>query len=205
MTADRTVGRAARRLAWAAVLACVPERDRAPLLGDLAEEEIARHPHRAPAAPLDAWHPIAAAARVGVAYQREPYRDEHARLALAALLLGGVLLLRAVPLAAAGLGAFVDGALFSGPVWRGAAAVWRHGGLLAAAAAGLMVGRVGAVPPRAAGARWHVSAALAAIAAVTAPTGSTAVVGALLVLGATWLGASARDGAGSPPPHAPAS
>ena len=158
-------------------LRLVPAHDRDALLGDLHEDGVRTASHRA-----------RAILGVGLAYQHEPYRDDRARLGILALLALGLLLLAVVPLAARGFGAVA----LDGRVWRAAAAFWAHGGPIAAAAVGLVVGRAPLMPTHAAAARWHVAAALAVAAGLVATSWTTGCASAALLLGATWLAASAR-------------
>lgn len=160
-----------------AALRLVPTRDRDALLGDLAEEGA-----------RGAWRRAATVAGVGAAYQREPYRDDRARVGIILLLAAGLALLRLVPLAASGL----DVSPADGPVWRAAAATWAHAGTIAAVAAGLVVGRAPLVPEHAACARWHVAAALAIAAAATAGGWASGLASAALLLVATGFAAHGR-------------
>jgi len=164
-------------LAERAALRLVPARDRETLLGDLAEE-----------GPLPPLRRAACVGGVALAYQGEPYRDSEGRLGAALLLMSGLALMLYVPEAVEGM----DPRIFTDPVTRGFARFWMRAAEIAASAAGLLVGRLPVLPPRANVARWHVALLLALSAATIAPDRHRGVACAALLLAAVVVGDRAR-------------
>ena len=159
------------------MLTLVPARDREALLGDLHEDAV--HATRARLSEI---------ARVGLSYQREPYRDDRARLGILVLLVVGLALLRLVPLASTGM-EFMQ---LEGAVWRAAAVFWSQDTLIAAIMTGLIVGRAPVMPAYATSARSHVAVMLAVTTLLSAPEAFGGAVASAMLLGATAMADAVR-------------
>lgn len=170
-----------------AVLRAVPVADREALLGDLAEE---RH--------LGASLSVGSRLRtlVGVAayYQVEPYRDLRDRFAAVGLAGLGLVVLWLVS-AAGGVSPTAETLARYDPASRAVLRFWSASSPIAAAATGLVLGRVPLLGAHAAAVRWHVGALLAGLAAVSAPGPAAATAATALLLSGLWLGSLARPDA----------
>lgn len=170
------------RRGWARVetvlLRGVPHRNREAVSGDLIEAGPAQGPRR-----------LLALAGIVFHAQVEPWRQSRTRLAAASLVLTALVLLQAIP-ASAGLGA-PDPAIYSGPILELATALWRSDHLVAAAAAGLVLGHAPGIPPWADAARGHGAALLTLPALALAPGAVSASATAGVLWAAVWFGARA--------------
>ena len=173
-----------------AVLLVVPARDREAVCGDLEEDIVNGR------VPEGAFARFRELANVAMRYQREAYHDPDARLGAAALAVAGVLLLLVVP--SAGIGSLVV-VEYHDPISRAAIQFWQQGELIAAMAAGLLVGRAPILPETSNAARWHIGIALAlmmlsGVGALDAPP-----FAAVLLLATLWFGDRARGSRTSSP------
>lgn len=162
-------------------IAAIPEDEREAVLGDLEEEGFVSGSVR---------H-VAAAGGIAASHQLEGWRDDGARRGAVITLFLGVALVWAVR--AAGLvGTVIDPLLlFTDPVSRAAAIMWRATNLTGAAAAGLLVGLSPWLPKLAGSLRCHIAFILAGLAWWSAPGAGMEVPG-LLLFGA-WLGSHGRS------------
>lgn len=156
----------------------LPPRDREAVAGDLAED-----------GPSGFRRLLAVAGIVGHVHA-EPWRDPGARLGAASLLAGGLALLWAIPTAARMGGP--DPAVYSGLLLEMATAFWRADHLLAAMAAGLVVGHAPGPESWARMARGHAALALALPAWTLAPTPAAGTATVALLWGSAWFGDHAR-------------
>lgn len=156
----------------------VPRRDREAVAGDLAEAGPPPGPRR-----------LLALAGIALHAQVEPWRDPGTRLAGLSIVLAALALLWAVP-ASARLGA-PDPAVYSGLLFELTTALWRADHLVAAAAAGLVLGHAPGLPPWAAAARGHGAALLTLPALTLAPGILAASATAGVLWAATGFGARA--------------
>jgi hypothetical protein len=170
-----------------AALLLVPARDHDALLGDLNAENLRDKRARA-------W----VIARVGFAFQREPYRDDRARAGILGLFLACLALLRIIPLAAGEM-SFTN---LDGVIWHTAAEAWSHSTVIGGIAAGLLLGRSRIIPDYAAAARWHIVLVLCVASAFTVPGLADGVLTLILLPASAALGTSARRD--STPPGAAA-
>ena len=131
-------------------------------------------------------------ALLGVAlyYHAEPYREPEGRRAVLLLASLGAAVLWAVP-TAAGTGV-PDPELYGSVLGPVIAGLWTGSHLVAAAAAGLLVGHVAGVPRWANVLRAQVGLGLAATAWLSSPHGLSGFFAAGLLLGAVWLGDTSR-------------
>jgi len=173
---------AERAVAW-----LLPAGDRESVIGDLREEAAAR------GADGDAAWRLLAGLRIAAHFHVEPYRDAACVRGVLALSVAGLALLWIVP-AATGPGLLVPD-FYTDPLLRAVAAMWGRSHVTSAAAAGLLVGHLPAIPAHAARSRWHVALLLAALAFSAADGTAAAWTAALVLLGAAWLGDRGRDAA----------
>ena len=167
-----------------AALLLVPARDHDALLGDLNAENV-----------RGAFARALAIARVGLAFQQEPYRDDRARAGILFLLLAGLALVRVIPLAAGEM----SFAPFEGIIWHTASEAWSHSTVIGGTAAGLLLGRSRAIPDYADSARWHIVVALCLASAFTVPGLVDGMLTVILLPISTAIGASARRSSFPPP------
>ena len=173
---------AERAVAW-----LLPARDRESVIGDLREEAAARGAEAGAA-----WQ-LLAGVRIAAHFHVEPYRDAACVRGVMALAVAGLALLWIVP-AATGPGLVVPD-FYQNPLLRSVAAIWGRSHVTSAAAAGLLVGHLPAIPAHAARSRWHVALVLAALAFAAADGAAAACTAALVLLAAAWLGDRGRDSA----------
>ncbi|MBC7894337.1 MAG: hypothetical protein H7066_02935 [Cytophagaceae bacterium] len=173
-----------------AMLLAVPAREREAVSGDLQEDIVSGR------LPEGFFARMRELASVALRYQREAYQDPDARLGAAALAVAGVLLLLVIP--SAGIGSLVV-VEYHDPLSRAAIRFWGQGELVAAMAAGLVVGRAPILPEASNAARWHIGVSLSllmlsGVGALAAPPFAT-----VLLLATLWFGDRARGSRTSSP------
>lgn len=127
---------------------------------------------------------------VALAFQAEPYRAPPDRRAALGLMLAATGLLWLVPQAATLL--LADAAVFDGPLARSALRAWQMPGVVAAAGAGLLLGRASVLPPHADPARAHGVLLLIPVALVLAPGSGSGLLAAAVLVAAAALGHAHR-------------
>ena len=161
-------------------LACVPRHLRDSVHGDLLEQRAGARQ----------------ALAIAMHFQVEPYRAGADRRSAALLLLASAGLLWVLPMAAHSL--LAQAAVFHDAFSRAALQVWGAPAVLSAVACGLLLGRASQLPPHADAARLHLVLLLAPVAVLAAPGALQALLSAVLMPAAAWLGHAHRQSSHPP-------